>query len=108
MNRKARTALLLAASLGLTAGSVLASDGMNLAKQNNCMACHGVSNKIVGPAFTDIAAKYKGDAGAKAALMAKVHKGTSGTWGPIPMPPQAQVKEQDLETIVAWILGGAK
>lgn len=82
--------------------------GLNLAKQNACVACHGVSNKIVGPGFTDIAAKYKGDAAAQAALSAKVRTGTIGTWGQIPMPAQANVKDEDIKTIVGWILMGAK
>ncbi|MBZ2209596.1 c-type cytochrome [Massilia soli] len=79
-----------------------------LAKANACMACHGVSNKIVGPALSDIAAKYQGDAGAAARLAAKVKGGSSGAWGPVPMPAQGHVKDADIAVMVEWILGGAK
>ena len=79
-----------------------------LAKANACMACHGVSNKIVGPALADIATKYKGDAAAPARLAAKVKGGSSGAWGPVPMPAQGHVKDEDIAVMVAWILGGAK
>lgn len=83
-------------------------DGLGLAKQYACVACHGVNNKVVGPGFTEIAAKYKGDAGAAAALAGKVKNGTSGTWGAIPMPAQGQVKDEDIKAMVGWILDGAK
>jgi cytochrome c len=79
-----------------------------LAKGNACMACHGVSNKIVGPALSDIAAKYQGDAGAPAYLAGKIKGGSSGVWGPIPMPAQGHVKDEDIAVMVKWILGGAK
>jgi len=80
----------------------------SLASQSGCMACHGVTNKIVGPAFQDVAAKYKGDAAAQARLLAKVKVGGSGEWGAIPMPPQSQVREDDLNALVRWVLAGAK
>lgn len=83
-------------------------DGLAIAKQYACVACHGVNNKIIGPGFNEIAAKYKGDAGATAGLAAKIKNGSSGTWGPIPMPAQAHVKDDDIKTLVAWILNGAK
>lgn len=116
MNSKTFTAkrigpIAAAAALAvLGSGSALAADapGLALARQNACMACHGVANKIVGPGFTEIAARYKGKADAKATLVTKVKAGGSGNWGAVPMPPQAQVKQQDLETIVGWILDGAK
>ncbi|MCC6071005.1 c-type cytochrome [Massilia sp. GCM10020059] len=82
--------------------------GLALAKANACMACHGVSNKIVGPALSDIAAKYKGDASAAARLAAKVKGGSAGAWGPVPMPAQAHLKDADIAVMVEWILGGAK
>jgi len=75
-----------------------------LAKSKNCLACHGVANKIVGPAFKDVAAKYKGDGGAIAALTSKVLKGGGGVWGGIPMPPNATTSEAEAETLVKWIL----
>ena len=75
-----------------------------LARSKNCLACHGIDNKIVGPAFKDVAAKYKGDAGAVAALAAKVIKGGSGAWGSMPMPPNSTVSQAEAEKLVKWIL----
>ena len=75
-----------------------------LASKNNCMACHAVDKKVVGPAFKDVAKKYAGQKDAQAMLVAKVMKGGSGVWGAIPMPANAQVNEADAKTLVAWIL----
>lgn len=75
-----------------------------LAKSKNCLACHTVQTKIVGPAFKDIAAKYAGDASAQAMLEGKVKAGGSGVWGNIPMPPNAAVSDADIKTLVTWIL----
>lgn len=84
------------------------ADAAALATQNACMACHGISNKVVGPSFNQIAAKYQDDAGAASRLFDKVKNGASGTWGAIPMPAQSQVKDDEIKTIVSWILKGAK
>lgn len=75
-----------------------------LATKNNCMACHAVDKKLVGPAFKEVAKKYVGQKDAEAVLVAKVIKGGSGVWGAIPMPANSQVKEADAKTLVAWIL----
>jgi len=75
-----------------------------LAKSKNCLACHSVDNKIVGPAFKEIAAKYKGNDSAVAILSAKVKNGGKGTWGEIPMPPNSAVSDADIEALVKWIL----
>ena len=75
-----------------------------LAKSNNCLLCHSVDNKVVGPAFKDIAAKYKGVDGAAEALASKVKNGTSGTWGNVAMPPNSGVSDEDIQTLVKWIL----
>jgi cytochrome c len=74
-----------------------------LAKKHNCTACHAVDKKVVGPAYKDVAAKYKGQ-NVAAKLEEKVKKGGQGVWGPIPMPPNAAVPEADIKTLVAWIL----
>ena len=74
-----------------------------LAKKYNCLACHQVDKKVVGPAYKDIAKKYKGKSGAPALLAEKVKKGGSGTWGPIPMPPNAALPDADLKKLVDWI-----
>ena len=75
-----------------------------LAKSKNCLACHSVDTKIIGPAFKDVSAKYKGDDGAVATLSGKVKNGGSGTWGKVPMPPNAAVSDADIETLVKWVL----
>ena len=76
-----------------------------LAKSKNCLACHSVANKIVGPAFKDVAAKYKGDGAALATLADKVRNGGGGAWGDIPMPPNAATtSEAEAEILVKWIL----
>lgn len=79
-----------------------------LAKKSNCMSCHTVDKKLVGPAYKDVAAKYKGDAGAVKMLAEKVKKGGKGVWGAIPMPPNAAIKDADIEKLVKWVLDGAK
>jgi len=85
-----------------------ATNGLGLAKQSNCMSCHTVDKKMVGPAFQSVAEKYKGQKDAAKMLVAKVKAGGSGVWGPVPMPPNTNVGEKDIETLVAWILAGAK
>lgn len=90
-----------AAALALTAG--IASADEALAKKNACMGCHQVAKKVVGPAFADVAKKYKGDAGAAAHLEHVIVKGGKGVWGPIPMPPQPKAAG-DAKALVAWIL----
>jgi cytochrome c len=80
----------------------------DLATKNGCMACHAVDKKLVGPAYQDVAKKYAGDPTAEAKLEAKVKKGGSGVWGSIPMPPNVAVKDEDIKTLVKWVLAGAK
>ena len=76
-----------------------------LAQKSGCLACHSVDQKVLGPAYKDVAAKYKGDKTAEAKLVEKVKKGGSGVWGPMPMPPNSpQVKDADIKTVVEWIL----
>jgi cytochrome c len=93
----------VAAALILGVSGVASAD-QALAQKNACMSCHGVDKKIVGPAFKEVAAKYKGDKGAAAKLAETVKKGGKGNWGPIPMPPNPQVKDEDLHKIIAWVL----
>ncbi len=82
---------------------------LDLAKTSGCLACHSVDKKVVGPAWKDVAAKYKGNAGAKAELVAKVKKGGKGNWtdvtGGAPMPPYSpRVKDADIEKLVDFVL----
>jgi cytochrome c len=93
----------------VTAGSLMiagqAAADQALAQKSGCLACHSVDKKVLGPAFKDVAAKYKGDKGAEAKLVAKVKAGGSGVWGPIPMPANSpQVKDGDIQKIVKWIM----
>lgn len=75
-----------------------------LAMSKNCMACHAVDKKLVGPAFKDIAAKYKGDKAATDKLVTKVIKGGSGTWGAVSMPANPQVNNAEAKKLVTWVL----
>ncbi len=87
------------------ANAVDAAAAKALAQKSGCLACHSVDQKILGPAYKDVAAKYKGDKTAEAKMVEKVKKGGSGTWGPMPMPANSpQVKDADITTIVQWIL----
>ena len=98
-----KTALILPAlALATLALPAVASEEM--AKKYACTACHAIDKKGVGPAYNDVAAKYKGDAKAKAALIDKVKKGGTGTWGQVPMPPNATVPDADIEKLVTWVL----
>jgi cytochrome c len=76
-----------------------------LAQKSGCLACHQIDKKVVGPAFKDVAAKYKGNKAAEAKLDEKVKKGGSGVWGPVPMPPNSpHVSDADIKTLVHWVL----
>jgi cytochrome c len=94
-------------SVGLLVSvSAQASAGSDLAKAKGCLACHAVDKKLVGPSYQDVAKKRtKADA---AMLEAKVKKGGSGVYGPVPMPPNAAVSDADIKTLVTWILDGAR
>lgn len=78
--------------------------GLSLAKASACLTCHGVDKKIIGPGFKEIALRYKGDSGAAARLTEKVKAGGGGVWGAVPMPPNPQVKAEDIKTLVYWVL----
>ena len=77
---------------------------MALATAKNCMACHAVDKKLVGPSYKDVAAKYAGQADAVEKLSGKVIKGGSGVWGPVPMPANAQVSADEAKKLVNWIM----
>ena len=99
-----KTSALLALIAIAASMPALAQSGEELLKKNGCTACHAIDKKILGPAYQDVAAKYKGDAGAAAKLQEKVKKGGAGVWGPVPMPPNTQVSDADIKTLVAYIL----
>jgi cytochrome c len=95
----------LAGAALFAAGAAQAQSAEELIKKHNCTACHATDKKLVGPAYKDVAAKYKGDAKAAAMLADKVKKGGTGVWGQVPMPPNPQVPDGDLKTMVTYILG---
>lgn len=93
----------------LLLGAGQASADLELAKKSGCLACHSVEKKVVGPAWKDVAAKYKGDASARDALIAKVKAGGKGNWtevtGGVPMPPYSpRVADADIEKLVDFVL----
>jgi cytochrome c len=94
---------LLALTLGAAAAAPALAD-QALATAKNCMACHTVANKVVGPAFKDVAAKYKSDKAAVDKLATKIIKGGSGVWGPVPMPANPQVNEAEAKKLAAWVM----
>jgi cytochrome c len=96
--------LLLGLAGALLSTAAMAADETELAKSKNCMACHAVGNKVVGPAYKDVAAKYAGQKDAEDKLVQKVLKGGSGVWGPVPMPANTQVNEAEAHRLVKWIL----
>jgi cytochrome c len=93
-----------AVSGGLVASPAWAQDAAQLAAKKNCLACHSVDKKVVGPAYKDVAAKYAGQKDAVDKLAAKVMKGGSGVWGPVPMPANPQVSETEAKQLVVWVL----
>ena len=94
----------LAATLAVAAVASPAFANLELAQKNACTACHAVDKKLVGPAYKDVANKYRGDTKAEAMLEEKVKKGGVGVWGQVPMPPNTNVKDEDVKTLVKWIL----
>lgn len=101
-----RKTLVLFGVLMATSFAVYADDAAQaLAQKNGCLACHSIDKKVIGPAFKDVSAKYKGNATAEAMLIAKVKAGGGGVWGAMPMPANSpQVKDADIKAIVAWVL----
>ncbi len=101
-----KSVLTLVAGVALVAGSGAALASEQLAQKGGCLACHKTAEKVVGPSYKDVAAKYKGQGDAVAKLSAKVRGGSTGVWGSIPMPPNGADKLSDAEvkTVVTWIL----
>jgi cytochrome c len=101
---KKHSLTLAALAAAIACAPALAADELALAQKNACTACHAVDKKLVGPAYKDVAAKYRGNAKAEAMLIDKVKKGGTGVWGQIPMPPNSAVKDEDIKTLVKWVL----
>jgi cytochrome c len=98
---------MVAVGWSTAAFAAAAPAGYAIAKQHACLGCHAVDRKLVGPAFRDIAAKYKGDAQAANRLETKVRDGGAGVWGVIPMPSHPRMSDADIHTVVGWVLSGA-
>lgn len=99
------------ASLVIAVGVLAASPALaslDLARKSNCMSCHMVDKRVVGPSFQEVAKKYAGNEDARKLLAEKVKRGGKGVWGEIPMPPNGQVKDADIETLVKWVLGSGQ
>ncbi len=95
---------LIAAAVGLSLASGAALANADLAKAKNCMACHAIDKKLVGPSYKDVAAKYASDKDAAAKLAKKIREGGVGAWGQIPMPANPQVSEAEAVTLARWVL----
>ena len=83
-------------------------DAAALAKKANCTTCHAPAAKMVGPSWVDISKKYKGDAKAIATLAKKIKAGGAGVWGPVPMPPHPNLKDNELTALAQRVVDGAK
>lgn len=99
-----RTVFAIALSATALCGVAPAFADQALATAKNCMACHAVDKKLVGPAYKDVAAKYKGDKTAADKLATKIIKGGTGAWGAVPMPANPQVNDAEAKKLVAWVL----
>ena len=97
-----KRALIIMAAMAAISTSALADQA--LATSKNCMACHAVDKKLVGPSYKDVAKKYAGDAKAADMLATKIVKGGSGVWGAVPMPANPQVSEAEARSLVKWVL----
>jgi len=104
---KTTVTLLAAAAAAIITAGAHAADTKNaeaLAKASGCFACHTLDKKLIGPGYKEIADKYRKDKNAEASLIKKVKEGGKGAWGDIPMMPNAHVKDEDIKTLVQWIL----
>src|SRR5580765_1530724 len=99
-----RSLFIAALASGLPLQVFAQSTPADLARSKNCLACHSVNAKIVGPAFKDVAQKYKNQKDVEDKLAQRVLKGSSGVWGAIPMPANAQVSEAEARMLVKWVL----
>ncbi len=95
-------------SADIAVAPAVAAHPSDLAARHACTACHGLTSKIIGPGFNEIAAKYEGRADAQQYLSRKIKQGGQGVWGAIPMPPQASLKDSDIDALARWLASGAK
>lgn len=98
------TASVVAVMTGVMSPAANAQDAGALAQKSNCMACHAVDKKVVGPAFKDVAGRYRGKPGAEMAVAKSIRQGSSGNWGGMPMPPNAGVSDEQAKQLAKWVL----
>jgi len=94
-----------ALAVGIALLSLQAQANEALARKNDCLGCHAVATKLVGPAYKDVAAKYAGQADAQAMLVQSIRNGSVGKWGDLPMPAHPKLSEADAKKLAAWVLG---
>lgn len=97
----------VAVTVSVSAQALDAAAAKALASKSACLACHAVDRKMVGPSYKDVAAKHKGQADAVAKVAARIKSGGSGMYGPVPMPAQPNLKDDELKLLAAWVLAGA-
>ena len=91
-------------ALAVASGAALAADAQQLLKDKACLSCHQTDKKLVGPAYKDVAAKYKARKDAEAYLAKKIKEGSTGVWGPIPMPPNGTVNDEEAKTLAKFVM----
>ena len=104
MNMRTIVCQLTAATLGFVSLHAAHADEADMVRSKKCMSCHALDQKLVGPAFKSIAAKYANDAGAQARLAKKIREGGSGVWGAVPMPANPEVNAAESERLAHWVL----
>jgi cytochrome c len=103
MEKKMKMLAFAAAALALLVQSGQVQASADLAKAKNCMGCHAIDKKVLGPAFKEVAAKYKGQKDVAAVLAGKIQKGSNGGWGPIAMPPNP-VSDAEAKSLAQWVM----
>lgn len=103
-----KSLILIQMAVGMALIPLTSHASLELAQRNACLACHAVDKKVLGPAYQDVATKYKGQKAAEATLISSIKKGGRGKWGPIPMPVQTALSDGDAKALAKWILTTAK
>ena len=107
MNTRSAHASLALAAL-VTALAAPSQANPSLASKAGCLGCHAAATRLVGPAYREVAERYRGDPQALLMLTQRIREGGSGKWGDMAMPPQTKLSEADAKRLAAWILGGAR
>jgi len=101
---KSALPLVIAAAMSLSGTAALAADAQQLLKDKACLSCHTLDKKLIGPAYKDVAAKYKARKDAETYLSTKIRQGSTGVWGAVPMPPNGTVNDAEAKTLAKYIL----